>query len=125
MQSNFKLTVQKKNQDIIIKLFGVFDGASAFELIQAIDRKNNSGKKVYIDTSRLSQTFPFGQAVLEKHLSNNKSRSRLHFTGKWAMDILPEGCILLNGKQSQGHICNGDCKNCACRRQKLHPLPLS
>jgi hypothetical protein len=33
-----------------------------------------------------------------------------------AADILPDGCILMDGNKSEGHLCKGECRYCACTK---------
>jgi hypothetical protein len=116
MKSNFYLNTAQRNQEYHIDLHGVFDGASAFELLRSIWKGDKKGMTMFIDTSHLKATHPFGQAVLESNLPQNGIRAKLHFKGAWAGDILPEGCHLLKGRHEKGRVCTGSCKNCQCRK---------
>lgn len=116
MKSNFHLETQKKDQQPHIVLHGVFDGASAFELIQAIEKEYKQGDSIFINTNRLVQTLPFGKAILEHHLPKNVLRTKIHFSGIRAKEIIPDGCILNQKKESSSHLCKGTCKNCKCRQ---------
>ena len=100
MQSKFHLKTQKRNQNLYIDLYGIFDGSSAFELVNIIEKEKNRHRSIYIDTNRLSRSFPFGRAVLNSHLPNNSLRDKLHFLGRWASRIRPEGSRLLEMKKS-------------------------
>ncbi|WP_022667131.1 hypothetical protein [Desulfospira joergensenii] len=100
MQSKFHLKTQKRNQNLYIDLYGTFDGSSAFELVNIIQKEKNRNQSIFIDTSRLSKSFPFGRAVLDSHLPNNSLRERLHFLGRWANRIRPEGSRTLKIKKS-------------------------
>lgn len=116
MKSNFHLETSQKNQEYHINLHGIFDGASAFELLGAIHDGAKKGLTMFIDTSHLDEALPFGQAILELNLPKNGMRDKLHFKGTQAGDILPKGCHLL----TKEHKCTGDCKNCQCRQVKNH-----
>lgn len=116
MKSNFHLNTVKKKQEYHIYLHGVFDGASAFELLEIIWEGDQKGVTIFIDTSHLKSAHPFGQEILESNLPQNGIRAKLHFKGAWAGDILPEGCHLLKGRNEKGHVCTGSCKNCKCRK---------
>ncbi len=118
MKSNFHMETTKHNHEFHINLHGTFDGASAFELINAIQEGEKQCMAMFIDTSHLNAALPFGQAVLESNLPKNGMRNKLHFKGEWAGDIVPEGCNLLTHTHSKGHKCTGQCKNCRCRRTK-------
>lgn len=116
MRSNFHLETSKKNTEYHIHLHGTFDGASAFELLEKIRYGDELGLTMFIDTSHLKKTLPFGQAVLEFNLPKNGMRGRLHFKGARAGDILPKGCHLLSHEKA--HKCTGNCKNCRCGHAK-------
>ncbi|MEH0021094.1 MAG: hypothetical protein V6Z89_15685 [Desulfobacter sp.] len=114
MKSNFHLDARKTNQELHIKLHGVFDGSSAFELIEVIQEGDKQGLSIFVDTSPLKKAYPFGKAILDTHLPKNVLRAKLHFSGFWAEGLLPQGCVLFNGKHKKGHRCKGNCKGCAC-----------
>ena len=119
MKSNFHLKTKKTNQHVQINLHGVFDGASAFELIHAIEQGNgNDNNTVVVDTDRLTRTCSFGKAVLECRLPKSGFRDNLHFSGTRAEEIIPNGCIL-DKKKSLTHKCNHDCKNCRYRHKRV------
>ena len=55
MKSNFHLEKSTKNREYHIRLHGVFDGASAFELLNVIRDGEQQGLKIFIDTNHLVQ----------------------------------------------------------------------
>lgn len=117
MKSNFHLKSRQENQALHINLHGVFDGASAFELIRAITEGEHRVERIYVHTNRLTRAFSFGKSILNSHLPKTSSlRPKLNFSGAWATEILPEGCSLLEAGDATGRRCKGDCKNCACRK---------
>jgi len=116
MQSNFYLKIRNPNQQPLINLYGVFDGASAFELINAIKQKYKQSGNILINTNSLIQICPFGKAILEHHLPKNVLRSKIHFSGIYAKEIIPNGCTLSKKKGKNPHKCKGTCKNCKCRQ---------
>ncbi len=99
MTSNFSLKARKHNHDVHIKLHGIFDGDSAFQLIHAIQRAKHQDRPVIIDTNNLTHAHSFGRAVLNGHLPKKDLRTRLHFFGIRAKEIMPEGCVLLKNKK--------------------------
>jgi len=119
MNSNFNLKTQRQNHHFRIDLHGVFDGASAFELVRAIERGYDNNNTVLIDTEHLTSTCSFGKAVLESNLPKRVLRAGLHFSGIRAKEIMPEGCTLFNSKDSEHHRCNRDCKNCSCQNKSV------
>ncbi len=120
MKTNFYLETHHQHHDLRINLHGIFDGSSAFELIQTIKDKQNIFKAVFIDTTNVTSAIPFGREILNTHLPQRKFRTRLHFSGRHAKDIIPQGCVLLKGKMTKKHRCSGNCKNCACRSSKVN-----
>ena len=111
MKSNFHLKSKQENKSLHIHLHGIFDGASAFELIQVIAANEKKVARIYVDTSQLTQTLPFGSSILDTHLPKNGLRPKLYFSGIWADKILPEGCAL---EKECRH--KGACRNCQCRK---------
>lgn len=119
MDGNFSLKTHQNNKDLHIHLQGTFDGSSAFELIQTLKRRNSHNNFVFIDTSHLTETLPFGKTILDTHLPKNKSRIRLHFTGSHARSIIPRGCTLLKGSSNKKRSCGGTCRNCKCKSNHI------
>ena len=116
MENNFHLKTRLHHNDLHIHLHGSFNGSSACELVRTLQHKSHISKSVFIDTTHVTRTFPFGRAVLEAELPKKGLRRQIHFTGNFARDIMPEGCILLNGNVKKKHACNGNCKNCLCSK---------
>ena len=112
MESNFYLETQTRDTDVHINLHGVFDGASAFELIQNIEA--HPDRNIVIETQAVTRTMDYGRHVLKWQLPKRVKRSRLHFSGDHAKKIMPAGCRLLKQKNGKPHICTGNCKNCTC-----------
>lgn len=115
MQNNFFIETTQHHNDLYLTLNGIFDGSSAFELIQTIKNEEYINKFVFIDTTNLTSAIPFGKAILDTHLPKNKNRAKIHFKGSHAKSIIPEGCTLLKGKTPKKHVCKGTCKNCKCK----------
>lgn len=118
MTSNFSLKTRKHHQDVHIKLHGIFDGNSAFQLIHALQKARDHDRPVFIDTNNLTRAYPFGRTILDRHLPQNAFRTKLHFFGVRAKEIVPEGCTLLKSNKHITHKCRGNCKNCTCRHEK-------
>ncbi len=114
MKSNFHIQTRKKNRELHIHLHGIFDGASAYELIEIIQEGEKQGLVIFVETDHLKQAFSFGRDILDTHLPKNALRAKVHFSGIWAEGILPQGCVLFNGEHGKGHRCSGNCRNCAC-----------
>lgn len=119
MENDFHLKTTFNHTDLFIQLQGTFNGSSACELVNTLKNKNYIAKSVFIDTSQVTQIFPFGRAILNAELPKKEIRKRLHFTGSHAKEIIPEGCVLLKGNMKKKHVCTGQCKNCKCRQLEL------
>ncbi|MCP3943810.1 MAG: hypothetical protein GY710_20345 [Desulfobacteraceae bacterium] len=87
MKSNFHIKTQKQNQDLYIDLYGIFDGACAFELTHTINQRDDHKSCVFIDTSRLTRIHAFGKAILNFSLPRNTIRAKIHFSGLPAKEI--------------------------------------
>lgn len=76
MAVNFKiyrLRSRSKNS-VRLALDGDFDGTSAHELINALAACEQGVDQVVIDTNGLKVVHPFGQAVLQRNLSDLRLR---------------------------------------------------
>ena len=84
MAGNFKISVIKANDHVLLKLNGDFDGSSACELLNMLNNGQISGiDKIVVDMASLQHIDPFGLKVLRSRLHELKSRrSPLIFTGK-------------------------------------------
>jgi anti-anti-sigma regulatory factor len=92
MASNFKITRNRNNHHLHLKLKGDFDGSSAFELIHALEKNDTGIKKIYIDTCNLSSIQSFGQAVFLKNFHLPKEMfQNIIFTGEFSDQITPKG----------------------------------
>jgi hypothetical protein len=116
MQSNFQLKTHGKNP-VHIDLQGVFDGASAFELVHTIARNCDPDKAVFIDTNQLTRAHAFGRLILAFHLPKEIPRSNIHFSGIKAGEIMPKGCRMLHKQKnrSETHSCSNNCPDCTFR----------
>ena len=123
METDFHIKAKINHNDLLIQLQGTFNGSSAFELANILKINSNISKSFFIDTDQITQIFPFGRAILNTELPKKGIRKRLHFTGSRAKEIIPEGCVLLNGNFKKKHVCTGQCKNCKCRQLKLKKSP--
>jgi hypothetical protein len=68
MANNFKFLSQFKRKKINLKLYGDFDGSSAFELINALKKIKNDFQQIVIDTDNLNAVHTFGIDVFNKNL---------------------------------------------------------
>jgi len=98
MASNFKIIFHRNSDNLHLTLVGDFDGTSACELLNALKEKCNGVHRVFINTSRLKEIYPFGQDTFQNNLYLLKpQRIPFEFTGKNATQIAPEGLRFLQG----------------------------
>jgi hypothetical protein len=69
MANNFKFLSNRIRDRIRLKLYGDFDGSSAFELINVLKNYRNGSNQIFIDTNNLNTIHPFGMDVFKKNLS--------------------------------------------------------
>jgi hypothetical protein len=69
MANNFKFLSNRIRDRIRLKLYGDFDGSSAFELINVLKNYRNGSNQIFIDTNNLNTVHPFGMDVFKKNLS--------------------------------------------------------
>jgi hypothetical protein len=91
MASNFRIQVQKKNENLHLRLEGDFDGASAFTLIRSIGKNGSKKGTVFIHTKGLRDVHPFGREVFLRNLASCGERLHFVFTGQKGSLIAPQG----------------------------------
>lgn len=97
MAANFQIKLDRKSDNIRLKLCGDFDGMSAMMLICAIKDNYKSARKIYIDTNGLNNLLPFGQDVFRKNLLLPRScSSKLVFLGNHGSTIAPNGAFAIH-----------------------------
>ena len=86
MARNFRiLAKEKKNQTLIIKLFGDFDATSACELMHVLNASVKKAVNVAIDTDGLLTINAFGLDVLFPRISVlNRCRADIKVTGRFS-----------------------------------------
>jgi hypothetical protein len=83
---------------IYLKLYGDFDGSSAFELINALKNYRNGSNLIVIDTNDLNTVHPFGINVFSKNLCIlDIKNNNIIITGKHKFS-LEKRCCQKNGK---------------------------
>jgi hypothetical protein len=68
MANKFKFLSDRLRNKICLKLYGDFDGSSACELINVLKNYRNGSYQIFIDTSALNTTHPFGLDVFNKNI---------------------------------------------------------
>jgi hypothetical protein len=75
---------------------GDFDGTSACELLNVLEKSCNGVYKVFIHTSSLKNIYPFDRDILHRDLRNLRGQPfRILFTGENAIRIAPEKSLCL------------------------------
>lgn len=68
MANNFKLQSNRFRDKIHLKLYGDFDGSSAYELINVLKNYKNDCNQIFIDTNNINSIDPFGKDVFRRNL---------------------------------------------------------
>ncbi len=85
MAVNFRIASKElNNQCTALKLFGDFDGSSAWELINALDENTRETGQIAINTDGLRAIHAFGLDVFLPILSKlKKTRANIQVTGRF------------------------------------------
>ena len=96
MAINFKVTLRQNPNEIHLRLNGDFDGSSACELLNILEKSCQLVSRVFIHTNGLRYIYPFGSSLFRNHLSDLKHRKHLllEFTGGHARELDPDGVTL-------------------------------
>lgn len=90
MASNFKILVHQNGIDLHLKLLGDFDGSSAHQLLNILEKYCCNCARVFIHTNYLKRIIPFGRSVFLANLHFLKGEPvHLVFTGKNASQLSP------------------------------------
>ena len=88
MAVNFRIHTHLNTDSLHLKLFGDFDGTSAHQLINVLERNCKGTRKVFIHTNCLKEVYPFACGVLHNHLNTIRGQYKsLIFTGDHADTI--------------------------------------
>ncbi len=114
MNNRFRIEFRKVNGDLHVNPKGDFDGNSAWELINLLQKKYNGEGQVFIDTRGLRRICPFGSATFRYHVHQIRlPLERLSFEGRKAPEIAPEGSrITTDSEKGRCCTCDGSCVNC-------------
>ncbi len=85
MAVNFRIASKElNNQCTALKLFGDFDGSSAWELINALDSNSRETGTIAINTDGLRTIYAFGLDVFRPNLCKmKKTRVDVQVTGRF------------------------------------------
>ncbi len=91
MAANFRVSVFRKNATLYLKLMGDFDGSSAFDLLNVLEKNCQGIQSVFIHTNGLKNIYPFGRDMFFNNLYTLTGKHiRLVFRGENAAQISPE-----------------------------------
>ena len=83
MAENFRIIFHRNDENLHLKLFGDFDGNSAFKLLKVLKKNAYCASKIFIHTSCLNHISPSATEIFKKHLDTINSMSiSFFFTGK-------------------------------------------
>jgi hypothetical protein len=94
MASNFQISSKMKNNQLLtLRLFGDFDGSSAWELLHLVRKLSMKYKRVRIETCGLRNVNNFGMDVLSRNRlsSDPSSKTEIVFTGRF-QSAFEESC---------------------------------
>ena len=122
MGTNFCISFTNHNGKLHVSPRGIFDGNSAWELINLLDEAYTDERQVIIDTEGLKEVFPLGCTTFQVMFDlSGVPKDRLIFTGPNGSAIAPEGCRILTSGEQAPCRCRGNGGDCHGRsRQKIH-----
>jgi hypothetical protein len=83
MANNFKFLSNRIRDRIRLKLYGDFDGSSAWELLNILKNYRYGSYQIFIDTNNLSTIHPFGINIFKKNLGVLAiNTNNINITGK-------------------------------------------
>jgi anti-anti-sigma regulatory factor len=83
MANNFKLLSNHVAENILLKLYGDFDGSSACELINVLKNYRKGSNRIIIDTNNLNIIHSFGADVFKRNLGIlDVNKNNITITGK-------------------------------------------
>ena len=92
MASNFRILFKRKNnQSLFVQLYGDFDGTSAHELVNFLDNRGRSYRKVAIDTEGLRTIHAFALNVfINKVKRLQQPHLKIKFTGRFNYSFIQD-----------------------------------
>ncbi len=86
MAVNFRIASKElNNQCTALKLFGDFDGSSAWELINMLDENTGKAKHIAINTDGLRAIHAFGLDIFRPKMSKlKKMQANIQVTGRFS-----------------------------------------
>jgi hypothetical protein len=78
MAKYFRIAIQRNSDTLHLKLIGEFDGSSARELFNIIQKNCNGASRIFIYTSSLKRIHPFERQIFVSNL-NSLSKKFIEF----------------------------------------------
>jgi hypothetical protein len=95
MGTTFKISFNRNKANLNLKLTGIFDGSSAYELVNTLKENYPKVGKIVVHTCGLGYIHPFGLDVFHQKWAELKKVSpMITFTGKHRYKIAPPGSNL-------------------------------
>ena len=121
MSAKFHIKLKRKNGNLHLQPTGVFDGSSAWRMVNLLHEQYDGKGQVFIDTQGLRDIYPFGCSTFQCQLNPRRlPADRLVFNGEKGLEIAPEGSKVIVGSGRQSCRCDGNCANCPCSEKKKH-----
>jgi hypothetical protein len=91
MATNFKILIHRNSDNLHVKLSGDFDGSSAYQLVNTLEKYGRGVFTIFIHTAGLRHIYPFGQDVLRSDLGRLRTiaSEKIMFTGPHAAELAP------------------------------------
>lgn len=96
MATNFRITLHQNSDNLHLRLDGDFDGNSACELLNILEKRCRFTSRAFIHTNGLMHIYPLGSSVFRSHLNELKhcKHMLLEFTGDYAQELAPDRATL-------------------------------
>jgi len=96
MARNFKVSARRRGDSLHLALRGDFDGTSACELLNLLNKKRRAVRKAVIHTGGLRHVFGFGRDTFQRNVYTLRGAGlELIFSGKNAEEIALEHHVVL------------------------------
>lgn len=125
MDTTFQLECRHSNDNMHVRMAGVFDGASAHELLHLLKAEYSGTGRIFIDTKHVQAINTLEKDTLKTHLQQTDiSAASLYFKGEKGFAIAPSGSKVLilpprtkekTRESNAKHVCTGKCAHCRCR----------
>jgi hypothetical protein len=117
MTTNFRIRISRHGGDLHVHPIGVFDGSSAWELINLLMEGYDGHGRVFIDTAQLTEVCPFGRAAFLAGFHRcGVPADRVVFGGERGSEIAVRGSRVSMEREGEAECgCGGGCAECSCR----------